>query len=192
MNIPLGASIGAVIAPDEGTDYEKLFSLADKALYNVKQNGKHGYAMYRKSNPKLTENAESKIMGIDGIRKILGERNEGKGAYRVDFNKLQAIYRTFVRLSKRVDARVWIVQFVVNPPEGAELSEEVIEEFYEVLAGTLRANDVVAPNGKNQVLAILTDIDPENGTAPIERIMKKWEDAPGHEGYTVEYETEAL
>ena len=192
MNIPLGASIGAVCAPDEGTEYEELFGFADKALYNVKQNGKHGYAMYRKNNPRIADDENSQIMGIAGIRKILGERNEGKGAYKVDFAKLQAIYRTFVRLSKRTNARAWIVQFVLNPDEGKELTEEVIELFYEVLANTLRSNDVVAPNGKNQILAVLTDIDPSNGQAPIDRVIKKWEEAPGHEGYHVTYETEAL
>ncbi len=191
MNIPLGASIGAVCAPDEGTEYDALFSLADKALYNVKQNGKHGYAMYRKSNPRLTDET-NQIMGIAGIRKILGERNEGKGAYKVDFSKLQAVYRTFVRMSKRTNVRAWIVQFVLNADEGKELSDEVIEQFFEILANTLRSNDIVALNGKNQVLAIMTDIDPSNGNAPIDRIMTKWEEAPGHEGYTVSYETEAL
>ena len=192
MNIPLGASIGAVCAPEEGTEYEDLFGYADKALYNVKQNGKHGYAMYRKNNPRIADDENSQIMGIAGIRKILGERNEGKGAYKVDFAKLQAVYRTFVRLSKRTNARAWIVQFVLNPDEGKELTDDVVDLFYEILASTLRSNDVVAPNGKNQVLAVMTDIDPSNGQAPIDRVIKKWDEAPGHEGYTVTYETEAL
>ena len=42
MTIPLGASIGAVTVPDEGTDFLTLYQKADKALYDVKQNGKHG------------------------------------------------------------------------------------------------------------------------------------------------------
>lgn len=46
MTIPLGASIGAVAVPDEGTDFLTLYQKADKALYNVKQNGKHGFAIY--------------------------------------------------------------------------------------------------------------------------------------------------
>ena len=42
MTIPLGASIGAVAVPAEGTDFLTLYQKADKALYVVKQNGKHG------------------------------------------------------------------------------------------------------------------------------------------------------
>ena len=46
LDIPLGCSIGACICPDEGRDYATLFAKADQALYQVKQNGKHGYAVY--------------------------------------------------------------------------------------------------------------------------------------------------
>ncbi|SDB06088.1 diguanylate cyclase [Butyrivibrio sp. INlla16] len=192
MTIPLGASIGAVCAPNEGTDFEELFGLADKALYNVKQNGKHGYAMYRKSNPKLTTEEDSIAKGIAGTRKILGERNEGKGAFKVDFNKLQAIYRTFDRLSRRTNAKVTIVQFTLNAEEGKELSDEIMDQFFSILSGTLRSNDVVAPTGKNQAVALLTNIEGEDQLVPIDRVVKTWDDAPGHEGFSVSYELEAM
>ncbi|WP_029324020.1 diguanylate cyclase domain-containing protein [Butyrivibrio sp. AE3004] len=192
MNIPLGASIGAVIAPDEGTDYEALFGLADKALYNVKQNGKHGYAMYRKANSKVNFSDATMATGLAGIRKILGERNIAKGAYTVDFNRLQAIYRTFVRMSKRTDVRVSIVQFVINPVSGNEISKDIVDTFLDILVNTLRANDVVALNGKNQAIVILTDINDDSEKAPIGRIMEKWDNIPGHNDYRVTYEIEAL
>lgn len=37
------ASIGVAIAPQNGRDYDTLFSSADKAVYHVKNNGKNGY-----------------------------------------------------------------------------------------------------------------------------------------------------
>ena len=37
------ASIGIAIAPQNGRDYDELFSAADKALYHVKNTGKNGY-----------------------------------------------------------------------------------------------------------------------------------------------------
>lgn len=37
MNIPLGASVGAVRVPTEGKEFDKLFRYADKALYIVKR-----------------------------------------------------------------------------------------------------------------------------------------------------------
>ena len=47
MNIPLGASIGCVFVPKEGTDFADLYKKADKALYKTKTDGRNGYCMYK-------------------------------------------------------------------------------------------------------------------------------------------------
>lgn len=39
------ASVGIAIVPDAGTDFQTLYEKADKALYQVKKNGKKGYAI---------------------------------------------------------------------------------------------------------------------------------------------------
>lgn len=46
----VSASMGVAKANECGRDYEKLFHMADVALYQVKKNGKHGYCFYDKSN----------------------------------------------------------------------------------------------------------------------------------------------
>ena len=43
VSIPLGASVGGIFVPRYGNDYNSLIKLADKSLYIVKKNGKHGY-----------------------------------------------------------------------------------------------------------------------------------------------------
>ena len=57
MTIPLGASIGCVLVPQAGTDFVELYKKADKALYIVKQNGKHGYNIFNEDAPE--ENVET-------------------------------------------------------------------------------------------------------------------------------------
>ena len=42
MSVPIGCSVGAVYVPQCGHEYDIIKKLADKALYHVKQNGKHG------------------------------------------------------------------------------------------------------------------------------------------------------
>ena len=37
------ASIGIAIVPQEGTNYDNLFKVADEALYHVKAAGRNGY-----------------------------------------------------------------------------------------------------------------------------------------------------
>jgi len=46
--VHVSVSIGAAIYPADGTDYETLYKNADKALYQVKENGKNMYALYQK------------------------------------------------------------------------------------------------------------------------------------------------
>ena len=44
--LPIGVSTGCAFAPVHGNEYHALFQLADSALYKVKLNGRHGYAIY--------------------------------------------------------------------------------------------------------------------------------------------------
>jgi len=191
VNIPIGVSAGVVLVPDGGTDYNELFRNADKALYNVKQNGKHGYALYRndKSSP---GSKKTNATGIDSIKMILGERNPGDGAYYVDFDKLQVVYRLLKRLYKRTLVNVWLVEFVLNGKDGNEVDSEVMDKFLEVLSINIRSNDVVSLSGKNQVVVIMTDIAPHDGNTPIERIIREWNMVPGHENYELSYEADAM
>ncbi len=191
FSIPLGVSIGAVAVPDEGKDFAELYKKADKALYNVKQNGKHGYDLFR-STTHLHESEEVPATGLSGLRMILGERGENKGAYLVDFDKLQMVYRLFVRISKRTIVRIWIVQFMVSADDGSAVPDEIMNKFIDVITLNLRSNDVVAPNGKNKVVIIMTETDATRGQTPVDRIINKWADTPGVEGYTLSYETEDM
>ncbi len=192
FNIPISVSIGAVLIPDEGTEYTELFRKADKALYSVKQNGKHGYMVYKKAGVSAMEGEEITAAGLAGLRMILGERGEQKGAYLVDFEKLQMVYRLFVRMSKRTFVNVWIVQFAILRKDGGYVEESIMEKFIEVLSLNLRSNDVVAANGKNKVIIIMTDTSSRDGMTPVERIVNKWDQIQGHDDYVLSYETEDM
>ena len=192
FDIPLSVSIGAVQIPDEGTEYTELFRKADKALYSVKQNGKHGYMLYKKAGVSAIEGEEITSAGLAGLRMILGERGDQKGAYLVDFEKLQMIYRLFVRMSKRTFVNVWIVQFAIFRKDEGFVEDSIMEKFIEVLSLNLRSNDVVAANGKNKVIIIMTDTSSRDGMTPVERIVNKWDQIQGHEDYVLSYETEDM
>lgn len=46
IDVTVSASIGISIYPMDGGDYEELLDKSDKALYEVKKNGKNGYCFY--------------------------------------------------------------------------------------------------------------------------------------------------
>lgn len=167
MNIPLGASIGCIFVPDEGIDFEELSRKADKALYSVKQGGKHGCAFY--GFARADEDSES-TRGISEIEMILGERNKTAGAFRVEFDQFKVIYRLAVRLFDNYQKEIQFVRFVFD--EGAD--ETTAEEFCELLKSTLRRSDCITRHGDNQILVLLMEASMEKGELVVERILRNW------------------
>ena len=195
MEIPLGASIGAIKVPDdEGKrDFGGLFHKADKALYMVKQNGKHGYSFYRK-------NAEEKKLLDDGasIRKlmtIMGERGEGKGAYFLELDEMQIVYRYFVRYARRRHSQIHLVRLTIKDNARGEdvidIPEPIIEGIGELVADTLRETDIMTRNGR-QYLVLLTVRNEQECIEVINRILSAWSGLFGSDDYSILYEMERL
>ena len=149
MNIPLGVSVGAVFVPDEGADFKILSAKADKALYKVKQNGKHGYAVYS------GENSDAAADEVSDIWKILGEREHTSGAYFVEPNYFKAIYQLVARLVDSCKREAQFMQFALD----SEL-DAVAEEFRDLLIKNLRMSDCVTQAGRNKFLALLPETKP--------------------------------
>ena len=192
MNIPLGASVGAVRVPNEGKEFDKLFRYADKALYIVKQNGKHGYAFYQKS----TENQELEASNADKnnlaqIKKIIGERNEGKGAYLVNFEKLQVIYKYLCRNNRATGARSGFVRISLTGPDEIKVPDEARDAFEEVLISGLKKNDVVSRYSGN-FYVIFNGGDPESYEGIVKRITAKWKENAVFAKYEVTTEIESV
>jgi energy-coupling factor transport system substrate-specific component len=192
MNIPLGASVGAVRIPAEGRDFSKLFRYADKALYIVKQNGKHGYSFFQKrGDTGDQEAANSEKNNLTQIKKIIGERNEGKGAFSVNFDKLQVIYKFLNRNNKVTGNLSSIVKFTLETEDGSEVSDEIKDAFEDMLITNLKKNDIVNRYA-GCFFTIFTDCDPKNYEAIINRLKEKWNEEEGHSKYHVKAEVEGL
>ena len=190
MNIPLGTSIGAVRVPDGGADFTSLYQKADKALYNVKQNGKHGYAFYRKGSASNAASEKTDIASLSSLRMILGERNVDDGAYTLSFEKLGVIYRFFVRFAQAHPMHVLFVRFVIAPKDdGSSVLPADADSFFEHLTLSLGSSDIVSRNGDCEYLAILTGNKDSDRTALIEKIAAEW---PQSKEYEVSFEVEDL
>ena len=163
MEIPLGVSIGAVFAPDEGTTFDELYKKADSALYEVKQHGKHGISIYGAKNQ--SENLFVEVEKLSQIRMILGERNIGEQAYFVDFESFKIIYRFLSRLAYSSQSGLQLVQFVIK-------SENFSADFKAELFKTLRNSDCITQSG-NKILVLLTAADTEECEKVKERIFSR-------------------
>lgn len=152
MQIPLGTSIGVVFVPNEGTSFSALYQKADQALYNVKQRGKHGCAFFGES--KKSAAASDTKNNLSEIKTILGERNKIPGAYAVDFNGFQLLYRHLIRMRENHPTENQILQITIE-------SEQFSEEFRETLIHSLRRSDCMTQNAPDQFLVLLMDATPE-------------------------------
>lgn len=168
MNIPLGASIGAVVIPNEGTEFAELYKKADKALYHVKKNGKHGYAFYRDHALRRLSHEENDA-SLAELHNILGERNRQKGAYELDFESFRALYRFLVRSmeSSPYDAELALFSFDAAAPTDA------VELFGSYLRQTLRRSDTYTKNGF-QYIVLLPKAGADHGESVIRRIISGW------------------
>lgn len=173
MTIPLGASIGAVLVPEEGTDFLTLYTKADKALYQVKQNGKHGYALYTERHESIDE--EMATEGIAAEMAVLGERNVVRGAFGLPYEQFRLIYRFLARLHINYHSENRLLLFTVKRENATEKEKrEAIEKLYEIVCGSLRASDVVTQRGSSAVLVLLLEASETDSRMVVERVLSKW------------------
>ena len=192
MNIPLGASIGCVLVPQAGTDFKELYKKADKALYIVKQNGKHGYNIFNEDAPE--ENVET-VATLAQVEMILSERNKENGAYILSFENFRIVYRFLKRTRAGYAKTICIVLFSLKKViDGEKISLRTAgEQLMECLHTTLRRGDIVAQNGSNQFLVLLTNTDGHHDvTRAISRVVENWGKLPESKGFYFTYEWKVL
>ena len=151
IEIPLGTSIGAVFVPEEGRDFQILYEKEDKALYEVKQHGKHGISIYGANK----QAGKDILAGISQTQMILGERNAEAGAYYVEFEDFKKIYRLVSRIVSDYKREVILMQITL-------LEEEYLDEFKEILTDSLRKSDCMTCSGKKFLILLMESTEHES------------------------------
>lgn len=177
MNIPLGASVGAVLVPRHGNDYNSLLKLADKSLYIVKKNGKHGYSLF--SSELFSEDEKnSPDPDIKTISEILGERTIPNVALQLDSDAFSHVYRYVIRYIIRHHLGACKVLFTLAKTENLSDLEfkDACDEFGNHVRKSLRKSDILMRNRYNQYFVFLTDIREDSIQTVIGHIVQKWHD----------------
>ncbi len=191
-NIPLGASIGCVFVPSGGTDFADLYKKADKALYTVKQNGKHGYRIFTEEPPAKATTETTEGASISHIEMILGERNQGEGALQLPFEGFRAVYRYLKRTMKIYGKPACILLLNLNRYGNPSVApSEAEEQFIATLRSTLRKSDIVTQNGSNFVV-LLSCIGKDHVANVSDRLQHNWEKMPASACYLFSYEWSVL
>ncbi len=192
MSIPLGASVGAVFVPRHGNDYNSLLKFADKSLYSVKKNGKHGYSLFCAES--FTEDEMNVTeLDIQSLSEILGERNIPNVALQLDSDAFSHVYRYVIRYIMRHHLGACKILFTLNKSDAVSDKEfkDGCDEFGNHVRKSLRKSDILMRNRYNQYFVLLTDIREDSIKKVLSHIIDKW-----HEAYkgnlVITYETEFI
>lgn len=191
FNIPLSISIGAVLVPEYGRDYDMLFPLADSALYRVKQSGKNGVRIYG-------QDGENNLSGENDIQKefaritqIVEGGHRRDGGISMDLKQFSLIYHFLRQFYKRYGGTVVKLLFILSEEDTAkELPyslKDAAEKFELCLQDTLRKSDMILRHKPNQFYVLLQNLSEEDFQSVFQRIMNTWEAEENHTGIHIEY-----
>ncbi|SEF41438.1 diguanylate cyclase (GGDEF) domain-containing protein [Eubacterium ruminantium] len=189
MDIPLGASIGAIYLNGQGEDYIESLKKADKALYNTKNNGKHGYSIYDETS----EPEEDDTLNLKNLSMILSERNITSTALKLDSSSFMGVYRFVMRYIMQYHRNACKLLITLSPGEHKDsaATEELYESFGQTMEKALRKSDLMMQVRKNVFFVILTDIKEVAVEQVVGNIIRKWNEQ--HENtLNIKYETEFL
>ncbi len=175
--IPLGVSIGAIMVPKLGNDYQSLFRLADKTLRNVKKNCKHGYKIYS-SATMLEDEKDSIVPDMQEITEIIGENNVSNVAMQLDMESFSYAYRYATRYFIRNSQNFCKVLFNLEKTDRIDdvQFKNLTDDFGYYLRESLRKSDMLTRSRFNQYFVLLTDIEEENVAGVLDQILGGWDD----------------
>ena len=186
MDIPLGASIGAVYLSGKGEDYYESLKRADKALYKTKDNGKHGYSIY--SNDTFED---ENITNLKTLSMILSERNMSASALRLNMSSFIGVYRYVMRYVIRYHRSACKMLITLTP--GRNMSDDEFHNycdlFGEHVGNMLRRSDLMMQVKTNMYFLVLTDIKAEAIEQVAGNIIRSWRKDHA-DALEISYETE--
>ena len=189
MNIPLGVSIGAVFVTEHESDFAELFRRADKALYSVKQNGRHGYAIH-------SEHIDMHAISSDlhTLSMLFEERSVLDGAFCLGQEAFGSIYRFIMRYIHRYGKSACKLLFTLNPTKGTNETffHNAVESFGEHISRQLRKSDIMVRIKEQQYFLLLPEINSGDIDRLVARLLKNWSDEPLSSEADITYEKEII
>lgn len=191
-------SVGIAKMPEDGTTFIELYNNADKALYYVKRNGKHGYRFFtgdEKVNL-LTEGEEDRsVIDLSQLRNYIDEKEDLGGPYSVEYDSFKNIYQFLKRYAARTQSSIQIILFTLkdlNLNEENEDYSESMKLLEEAIHQSLRKNDVSSRYTNDQFLVILMDVSENNRKLVVDRIIHMWERRNKNLNVLLKYDIEEI
>lgn len=168
---PASLSAGMVMCAP-GDAYAMAYSMADKALYHVKQNGKNGCDFYNNEQ-------ESFLNEHVDVEKLVGAiRDSGsyEGALDVEYRQFAKLYEFIGNMDKRFACSFQLIMIALESIEGETPCVDALERamYYmeQSIRQTIRNVDVLTRYSRRQFLIILLGTDAEGVKIAVDRIFR--------------------
>ncbi len=175
FDIPVGVSVGCVPV-NEKSDFNALFHLADRALYQVKVNGRHGCKFYDTSHKHEDGDFEPQQELMRMIT-LCSERGKADNAMLLGKDAFISIYRYMDRYSRRYNEVTAKVLVYITANEEIDQGEfmDAMSVLGDILQSSLRKNDVITKSRFNCYFLLLSKYHMPDETLVVDRVMRKWE-----------------
>ncbi|MBR5116949.1 MAG: diguanylate cyclase, partial [Lachnospiraceae bacterium] len=173
-------------------NYMKVYELADKALYHVKQNGKNAYSFYSsESDLPVNERADMDKL-VDSIK----TSGSYEGALDVEYRQFARFFEFIGNLEKRFSHPFKLVLITLEKPDGKAPEVEELEKamFYmeRSIRQTIRNVDILTRYNRQQFLVILFGTDQEAVRAIVDRIFRGYYKMNGSGAFSPSYHVAEL
>ena len=161
-------SVGIAQAPEDGTEFTKLYNCADKALYYVKRNGKNSSHFFSDRYKDGEDNKEP--VDLKYLQELMRRGDSGRGAYFLDVDSFRYVYNFIRRFEDRRDGDVSVMLFTLSKTEDGK-AMELLEK---TISTHMRRSDVAARYSNKQTVVVLMDANLENSNRAAERIFQSF------------------
>ena len=175
----------------KGDSFADCYAKADKALYYVKQNGKHNFFFYQQ-----IENTISPVSSVGKdlslIAKALRDSGNYTGALNLDYREFSKLYEYINNLSERHKYRCFLVMVTMETAPDSmtyiENIEQALEYMEDAIRQKIRKVDVCTRYSAMQYLIILFKPDESQIPKVMERIFVQYYKLYGKQNFNPKYE----
>ncbi|MBP3719406.1 MAG: GGDEF domain-containing protein [Eubacterium sp.] len=173
-NVSMGISMGAVLVPEQGTEYEKLFQKASKALEYVKQSGGRSIAFYE-----LNDDEYKSVNDLERISDSMEERGSDRGAMWLNHEDFSIVYRflrRYIETYENLACKMLITFTPIRDDMSQEEFNKIFQGFGSMINALLRRSDIMMQSRNNQFYLLLPEMNEKYMELVAKRIEKRWKE----------------
>ena len=179
-------SAGMVMCTPADT-YAKVYGMADKALYHVKQNGKKDCAFYENEQ----ESFSSENVDFPKLVNAIRDSGSYDGALDVEYRQFAKLYEFIGNIARRFSQPFMLIMIsleaMADETPNADMLERAMYYMEQSIRQTIRNVDILTRYNRQQFLIILVGTDSKGVKIAVDRIFRGYYKMNGSGAFSPSY-----